>query len=87
MSQREFEILLGIILFIYGFLKLFIGITIFTIPAKYREKANNIPLIKELINEDDTISGKVYSFFIGIFGLYTLLHSFSQFGVLNKNIE
>ncbi len=82
------EILIGIILIIYGLLKLFIGlITIMTSEnfKNYIRKYN--PFVKIVIPYDETFAAKMIEFTFIIFGLYTLLHGLDKFHIISKTIQ
>lgn len=81
------DLIIGFILLFYGIIKLLLGIIIVFIPTESREIFHKIPYLHSLIGTDATMAGKLASFFIGIFGIYTILHAMAKFGYLSKSID
>jgi hypothetical protein len=82
------QILLGIILIIYGCFKLFIGIVTTLMSSEFKQKILfQFPYLNKLIPEDETIASKAIEITFIIFGLYTLLHGLDKFSLLSTKTK
>ena len=79
--------ILGILLIIYGIIKISFGLVATVAPPKLQEKIKKHELFKHLITDDNTFSGKfVYYCFI-VYGIYTFIHGLSFMNLVSENID
>jgi hypothetical protein len=82
------QILLGIILILYGFFKLFIGIITIFMSFEFKQKILfKFPFLNKLIPEDETTASKAIELTFIIFGIYTLLHGLDKFSLLSAKTK
>lgn len=79
--------ILGILLIIYGIIKISFGLVATVAPPKLQEQIKKHELFKHLITDDNTFSGKfVYYCFI-VYGIYTFIHGLSFMNLVSENID
>lgn len=81
-----FYILLSLILILYGFIKIIIGLLSYS-TDKIRNYFRNLPIFSFFITKDRTISAKIFDTSILIFGIYSLLHGLAMFQVFSHKIN
>jgi len=75
--------LVGIILVIYGFIKIFVGTTTVYASENFREKIEKaIPISKHLYVDDHSLAGVILEYIFIIFGIYSFLHGLAYLQVL-----
>ena len=79
--------ILGVLLIIYGIIKISFGLVATVAPPKLQEQIKKHELFKHLITDDNTFSGKfVYYCFI-VYGIYTFIHGLSFMNLVSENID
>ena len=79
--------ILGILLIIYGIVKISFGLVATVASVDLQEKIQKNELFKRVITSDHTFSGKfVYYCFI-IYGIYSCFHGLSYMNLVSENIE
>lgn len=63
----------GMSLVIYGLFKLMMGILALSLPIKYREKVQNIYIIRDFITMDLTTAGRFIDITIILFAMYSII--------------
>lgn len=79
--------ILGMLLIIYGIVKISFGLVVTVAPPKLQEQIQKNVFFKHVITGDNTFSGKfVYYCFI-VYGIYTFIHGLSFMNLVSENIE
>ena len=73
--------IIGTILLLFGIVKITIGFLNMFPPR------NLNPKLKKLLSNDNTPAGQVMEFVLLLFGVYTLIHGLSMFGLLGHSFE
>lgn len=83
--NKFFSILVGILLFLYGIIKITVTILAFSLSYETKAKIETVPVINFFINNDNTISGRLIDVILALFGVYTIIHSLQLFHILPKH--
>ena len=74
-SHKKYTI--GVILCIYGVIKIMVGTLDYILSSNQMDKLHDIPLIKNFVTKDHTISGKMIHYVLVVYGFITLTHGLS----------
>jgi hypothetical protein len=85
--EKNIEFIIGLILFIYGIVKITIGIVGALLPTDIQNKLKHIEIFKYIIDDDDTLAGKLFLYCLMLFGLYSILHSLHVLNILSHDIK
>lgn len=79
--------ILGILLVIYGFIKISFGLIVTVAPTNLQEKIQKNVLFKNVITGDSTFSGKLVYYCFIIYGIYSFLHGLSYMNLLSSTMD
>jgi hypothetical protein len=74
----------GVILLIYGTIKLTIGLTALILTNKAISNAQNNAILKDFISSDLTLAGKVFEYTLIIFAIYTIITGIYLLGIIKN---
>ena len=75
----------GILLFIYGIFKLVLGLLIITLNPTTATYIKNNKILKSVVRLDQSTAGKLLSFSIIVFAIYSILHGLSIAKILTHS--
>jgi hypothetical protein len=84
--NRTLEVIIGVLLILYGIFKLIFGTFAVFISDKLREELSKKKPYTYLITNDRTISGKVFDIVLILFGIYTLIHGFTILNIIPQDL-
>jgi hypothetical protein len=79
------DIIIGILLIVYGVTKLTIGTV--SIATSETSKTNFHVVFRKIMGTDSTFAAKVLEFVLVLFGIYSLLHGLDRFNVFPENFH
>lgn len=78
---------LGILLFLYGLLKLVIAICLlFAIPSEAQKELSQVPFVNMFVTGDHTLAGKGLEIILGSFGLFSMVHGMALMGFFHGSV-
>jgi hypothetical protein len=77
----------GVLLIIYGFIKLSLCILYFASPYHIKEKIHNTPGLGFLVSIDVSVTGKVMTTFLLLLSIFTLVHGLSILNVFSESVN
>ena len=81
------NIVAGILLIIYGIVKLSICILYFVSPYHIKEKIHKMPGFGWLVSLDVSVAGKVMTVFLLLLSIFTLVHGLSLLNVFSESVN
>jgi hypothetical protein len=81
------NIVIGVILIVYGFIKLSLCILYFASPYHIKQKIHKIPGLGFLVSIDVSVTGKVMTTFLLLLSIFTLVHGLSILNVFNESVN
>lgn len=81
------NIIAGVLLIIYGGIKLCLCILYFASPYHIKEKLHNIPRFGFLVSIDVSVTGKVMTTFLLLLSIFTLVHGLSILNVFSESVN
>ncbi len=69
----------GLLLLIYGVVKITLAILSFSLSEKAKRSVATIPIVGWILNTDNTISGRLIDVVLAVFGVFTIIHSLHLF--------
>ena len=78
---------IGMFLFLYGLLKLFVAICLlFVIPKETQKDMSHIPLVNMFVTGDHSLAGKGLEIILGSFGLFSMMHGLALMGFFHGRV-
>lgn len=85
--EKNIKFIIGLILFIYGIIKISIGIIGSLLPENIQSKFNDYYIFKHFINNDNTFAGNLFLYCLMFYGMYSVLHSLHILNILSDDFK
>ena len=85
--EKNIKFIIGLILFIYGIIKISIGVVGSLLPANVQSKFKDIGVFKHTIDNDTTLAGDLFLYCLIFYGIYSVLHSLHILNILSDSFK